>query len=297
MDTFARADQVKTITKWISALLLPFLISAFVILYLFPLSTELAFAWTIQPSMTALLMGAGYLGGAYFFWRVVRANRWHTVSVGFVPVLIYTIIMLAATLLHLDRFHPGHPVFVIWLAVYLVTPFLIATIVIVNYANAPGNNPGNMISHLGKITKVARVIFLLVGVFLVQMGLTMFIFPSMAIEKWPWMITPLTTRVLAGWIVLPGLFGIAAAMDGRWSAIRIPIQSQLIGLGLILAGVFRSWSDFDSTHPNTYLYTGAMGLLFICLIVFYIITERRFRAGGYQLLQPTVSLHRKDGDG
>ena len=70
-------DRILGSTRVVAALIIPFLVAAFVILYLLPDSTDRLFAWTIVPRMSALLMGAGYASGIYFFTRVVRAPRWH----------------------------------------------------------------------------------------------------------------------------------------------------------------------------------------------------------------------------
>ena len=39
--------------------------------------------------MTALIMGAGYIAGAYFFVRVARATRRHGVHLGFLPITAF----------------------------------------------------------------------------------------------------------------------------------------------------------------------------------------------------------------
>jgi hypothetical protein len=72
MNRIVRDDRVLPETRVVSALIVPFLIAGFVILYLFPDDTGRLFAWTIEPSMTPLVMGAGYVAGAYFLARGVR---------------------------------------------------------------------------------------------------------------------------------------------------------------------------------------------------------------------------------
>jgi uncharacterized protein YqgC (DUF456 family) len=52
------------------AVIVPFLLVAFVALYGFPADTRHWFAWNVQPKLTALIMGAGYVAGAYFFVRM-----------------------------------------------------------------------------------------------------------------------------------------------------------------------------------------------------------------------------------
>jgi hypothetical protein len=44
-----------------------------------PGDTDRLFAWHIRPTMTAMVLGSAYLGGAYFFVCAARARSWHTV--------------------------------------------------------------------------------------------------------------------------------------------------------------------------------------------------------------------------
>ena len=45
------------------ALVIPFLVAAFVILYVYPTETERLFAWKLQPTMSAMMLAAAYAGG------------------------------------------------------------------------------------------------------------------------------------------------------------------------------------------------------------------------------------------
>jgi hypothetical protein len=68
-------DACATIACWtgtrvLGAVIVPFLLVAFGLLYLFPDDTRHWFAWDVQPTITPLIMGAGYIAGAYFFRRV-----------------------------------------------------------------------------------------------------------------------------------------------------------------------------------------------------------------------------------
>ena len=62
-----REDRILKETKLGAALVVPFLVAASIILYLFPGNTTELFAWTIKPSMTPLMLGAAYGAGIYFF--------------------------------------------------------------------------------------------------------------------------------------------------------------------------------------------------------------------------------------
>jgi hypothetical protein len=54
-------------------------------------------------------------------------------------------------------------------------------------------------------------------------------------------------------------------IDGHWSAIRITLESQLIGLTLILLGTARAWEQFDKSSALTYVFAGGMAVLLVGL--------------------------------
>src|SRR5205085_11465742 len=91
-------------------------------------------------------------------------------------------------------------------------------------------------------------------------------------------LTPLTARVLGAWFVLPGVFGLAIAGERRWSAVRLAVQSQALGVALILLGVLRAWSDFNLANPLTWLLLAGMAGLLSGLAFLYVTLERRSRA-------------------
>ena len=62
-------------TRWVAALVIPFLVVAFVILFFFPGQTESLFAWKIQPSMSAMMLAAAYAGGIVFLYRGVEIKE------------------------------------------------------------------------------------------------------------------------------------------------------------------------------------------------------------------------------
>ena len=43
-------------------------------------------------------------------------------------------------------------------------------------------------------------------------------------------------------------------LDGRWTAIRITLESQLIGLALILLGTIRAWDDIDTANSLAHVF-------------------------------------------
>jgi len=68
-------DRIVWQTRLLAAVIVPFLVVAFVILYLRPEETGRLFAWPISPWMTSFVLASAYLGGAYFFVRVATGRR------------------------------------------------------------------------------------------------------------------------------------------------------------------------------------------------------------------------------
>lgn len=118
-------DRLLAPTRWLAALIIPFLVVAFVILYFWPQDAGRLFAWPIAPSMTAMMLASAYLGGIWYFAGVWRARRWHHVHLGMLPVTAFSAMLGVATVLHWDRFTPGHISFITWTALYGIAPFLV----------------------------------------------------------------------------------------------------------------------------------------------------------------------------
>ena len=101
-------DSINRSTRWLALFIIPFLVVASAILLIFPQKTGELFAWSIQPPMTAMMLGSAYLGGIYFFTSVLLAKRWHTIQPGFQPFATSAFLLGIATILHWDRFNHSH---------------------------------------------------------------------------------------------------------------------------------------------------------------------------------------------
>jgi hypothetical protein len=265
-------DRVLPETRWLAALIVPFLCVAFVLLYLFPSDTDRLFAWTIRPDMTPLIMGAGYISGTYFFIQAFRARRWHTVHLGFLPITAFTIFMAIATFMHLDRFHAGNVSFYAWIGLYVVTPIIVPLVWYRNSRTDPRTlEPGDVL-----LSSAVRGVLGIGGAVQFLIALILLLFPNVMIALWPWALTPLTAQVIGGWFALPSVVAILMALDRRWSAIRITLQSQLIGLALMLVAVVRAWTDFDQSNWLTWVFVGGIAAMFLGLLALDIAMDSRF---------------------
>jgi hypothetical protein len=133
-----RDDRVLPETRALAMFIVPFLLVAFPLLYFFANDTGDWWAWEIRPSMTAFIMGAGYIAGAYFFWQVARATCWHRVHLGFLPITAFTAFLGVATVIYWDWFDHDHVAFWIWTGLYFATPFLVPLAWLRNRRTDPG---------------------------------------------------------------------------------------------------------------------------------------------------------------
>jgi hypothetical protein len=274
-----RDDRVFPATRLLGAAIVPFLVVAFALLYFFPDDTRHWFAWDVQPTITPLIMGAGYIAGAYFFVRVALERRWHRIQVGFLPVTAFTLFMAIGTFNHLDRFATAHVAFWIWVGLYVVTPVLVPLAWWRNRATDPGTPEPDEPPLPGFV----RPALLAVGAVQSALALVLLLSPSTMIEHWPWQLTPLTAQTLGGWFALPGVTALMMGLDGRWTAIRITLESQLIGLALILLGTARAWDDVDTSTPLAYVFVAGIAGLFVALLAleWYTVPDPRDKEEGW----------------
>ena len=154
---------------------------------------------------------------------------------------------------------------------YAITPVLVPGI----WAYNRRTDPGEAIDETVHLPRVVRVLGGCLGVILAVAAVALFVLPDVMIGAWPWAVSPLTARILAGWFALFGVVNGVVVLDPRWSAARILVQSQLLGFALVLVGVVRYWENFDPSNRLTWLVVGGMGLYFCAIVGLYVAMERR----------------------
>jgi hypothetical protein len=257
-----RDDRVLATTRALSAFIAPFLLVAFVLLYGFPGETARLWAWPIQSHMTSMLLASAYLGGCYFFLRVLLVERqWAAVRAGFVSVALFATLLGVATLLHWDKFTHGKVAFWLWTGLYFTAPFLVVAAWVTNqrYAGRPAPDT----PRLGRLP---RAVLVGIGGLAVLTGVAMFIAPARAITVWPWPLTPLTCRVVGATFCL-GAASLGVLGDDRWDAVRLMRRVQLVMFALILVAVVRARHEFFTDRPLTWVMAGGFIALFAASVV------------------------------
>jgi hypothetical protein len=249
-------DRVLPTTRALAVFIAPFLLVAFVLLYFFPGETMRLWAWTIQSQLTSMVLASAYLGGCYFFLRVVRERRWAAVRAGFVAVAIFATLLGVATLLHWDRFNHGRVTFWLWAGLYFTTPFLVVAAWLANRRYAAGPGPGDV--QLGRIP---RAVIAASGALALVTGATLFVAPASAQDWWAWPLTPLTARVVGATFCL-GCAGLVVLADPRWIVVRLMIDVQLVMFALIFVAAVRARDELLTDRPVTWLLGIGFAALF-----------------------------------
>ena len=288
--TEQRDGRMLPATHWAALVVFIILVPAVVILWAFPSRTADAWAWTIKPELTPIFLGAGYGAGAYFFWRTFRARRFTPSSAGIFGAAFFATLMLIATIIHWDRFNHGDAPFLGatafygWVTVYIVSPPIVLALWLANRRTDPGvPAPGEAIVP-EPVRRTARAF----SAGALVAAAVFFLVPDVAIDIWPWDLTPLTSRVLGSFTAQVGVGALLLSFDSRWSAWRLIVETYWLATALLLVGAVRAWDDFDTGNPMTYLYVGGLLAGDVALVLLDRSMERAERAAPAERLAERV---------
>jgi membrane associated rhomboid family serine protease len=161
--------------------------------------------------------------------------------------------------------------FWLWAGLYFTTPFLIAAVWVLNQRHEDPTPVDDV-----AVSEPTALVIGSIGVLAALMSLFLFVFPQAAIALWPWLLTPLTARVMGGIFAL-GIAAIGVFLDRRWSAMRIQVQVEVLMLVLILVSGVRAAGDFDSANVLTWLFAGGFVGVLVASVVLYVRMEQRTR--------------------
>jgi hypothetical protein len=206
--------------------------------------TDRFFSWTIEPPATAAFLGATYWAVAVLFARnALQAEVWPQIRLGAVAEAVAAVLLVTATLLHLDKFH--HDLFgYFWIVVYAAAAPLLLALLVVTIREAQ-----RFVERFEPWTPVPAGLRRLIaaqsaafGAF----GVALFLAPDTASDLWPWDLTPLTARAIAAFLIGLAAAGAIAARERELRWIRDAGWTYLaLGVLQILAAAIHA-GDFHS---------------------------------------------------
>jgi hypothetical protein len=248
-------DRVLGTTRALALFIAPFLLVAFVILYGFPGETERLWSWTIRAHLTSMVLASAYLGGCFFFLRVLRERRWTAMQGGFVAVALFATLLGVATIVHWDKFNHGSVAFWLWAGLYFTAPFLVVAAWLANHAHAAPPTAAE-----ARVGTLPRAFLALTGGWALLTGAALFLLPTWALTWWAWPLTPLTSRVIGATFCL-GSASLVLVRDPRWVSVRLLVQTQVVMATLILVAMLRARGELFGGRPVTWLLVIGLGVL------------------------------------
>mgnify|MGYP007042364154 CR=1 FL=1 len=217
--------------------------------------TEHYFAWTIQPPITAAFLGAAYWASFSLEILASRQKSWSRARIAIPTILVFTIMTLVATLVHIDRFHfnSQEPIARFaawfWLAIYALVPPLML-VLLYRQLSFPGEDE----TRVRNLPPWLRGLLGIHSVMLLGVGIPLFLAPQIASVVWPWKLTALTARAVAAWLIGLGVGAGEAVYENDFARLRVAMISYtLFGLLEVLT-LLRYWTNVDWTAFQAWLY-------------------------------------------
>jgi hypothetical protein len=226
-----------------------------------PADTATNFAWPIQPVVMASALGALYFSVAPTFVVAVVAKRWEMIRVLVVPAAIFTTAELVATLVHWDKFSVGTRPFDLWLASYALPPLVYVAAYLWHQRRA---GPRTFDKPLPSLLRMGLVAL---GGLLTLEAIVAFVHPRYFISAFPWALTPLTTRVLCGFLLAIGTILLSMAWENDRDRVRVVCPLFVLLLPAVVFQVARYRDQVDASSVRFWTILVYLGVLF-CLGVY-----------------------------
>ncbi len=224
-------------------------------LYLLSAQTDRFFAWTIALPLSAALIGAGYWSALVSSLLALREEYWKDIRSSLPSAITATTLLLAATLIHLDKFHLTSSEFLprlaawVWLIVYVIVPPAVVTGFLVQ-RRMPGRDP----APRNDLPAWMRGVLLLQVALTLTVGAALFILPRALAPAWAWTLTPLTARATGAWLCAYGVAALVILRENDLSRVR-GAMAGLLAFGLLqLLALVRYPGSVGWGKPGAWLY-------------------------------------------
>lgn len=238
-------------------------------LFFYTEQTDRYFAWTIATPLTAAFLGAGYLSSTLFEWLAARERLWARARVTVSAVLVFTLLTLFVTLLHVDRFHfgPEHALITragtwLWTLIYAAVPLLLAVLLFAQ-TRARGTDP----PRARPLPVVVRTVIAVQAAALLALGAGLFLSPAGVASLWPWPLTPLTAQAIAAWLLGLGAGTAHAAWENDLDRVRPAAVSNVLLVALQFVAVARYPGDITSVTKGGVYVVFLLGMLVVGVYV------------------------------
>jgi hypothetical protein len=229
-------------------------------LFVFTGRTGTFFAWTIANPLAAAFLGASYWAAVSIEALAGRQTVWANARIAVPTVFVFTVLTLAATLMHLGQFHLGSHfaagtriVTWAWLAIYILVPLLMLIVMAVQ-ARTPGADPPRSAPLPGWLLATLAV----QAVILLGFGVALFAVPGQAAPLWPWKLTPLISQATGAWLISLGVAAGHSLLERDARRLR-PAAVGYIVLALLQAIAL-------ARYPHQFAWGSASGVIYLVFL-------------------------------
>jgi hypothetical protein len=233
---------------------------AVISIFLFSHRTDDWFAWTIAPPLSACFFGACFGSTLVVEILSLRQPAWAPIRLNALAIFVFASMTLAATLLHLEKFHlqsdnaatfQAQAAAWFWLIVYIVVPLALPVLMVLQ-ERAPGADPPDRFP----VPTALRIALGLVAAVLLVVGIAIFAVPSLATTLWPWPLTPLVAQVTGAWLIAFGLVSGVTAVAGDLGRQRNATIAYAVLGALVMVATFRFRGTVEWDRPAAWIYLG-----------------------------------------
>jgi hypothetical protein len=224
------------------------------------------FAWTIANPLAAAFLGASYWASLSIEALAGRQAAWAHARIAVPAVLVFTVLTLVATLLHLDKFHFGSSLAVgaqivtwAWIAIYVLVPLLMMIGLAVQ-ARIPGQDPPRSAPLPGWVNGALAV----QAVGLLGFGVALFVAPAQTAPLWPWKLTPLLAQVTGAWLIGLGVAAAHALLE------RDARRFRPAAVGSVLLAVLQSIAL--ARYPDLFEWRSPAGIVYLIFLATMLMT-------------------------
>lgn len=209
-------------------------------------------AWPIAVDLSAAFLGGCYIAATVLLFLSSRARTWADGRLAAPPVIVISLLLLIATIVHWELFDLDHFVFWLWLIAYIVVPPVLAFL-LVRQLREPGLDP----PVRRPLPPWARLLLGIQAGAMLGAGAVLFFATSTAIDVWPWELTPLTSRAIGAFIFGFGVAAVAGLAENDIDRLRSGALSFVALAAAELVAVAR-YSDQFSFDLAGWLFLGFM---------------------------------------
>jgi hypothetical protein len=224
-------------------------------LVLLTTQTESFFAWTIGSALTAAFLGGAYWSSGILELMASREHVWARARIAVPAVLLFTVLTLVVTLLHIENFHFDAPAWHTvagtwaWLVVYAVVPLIMGWLLLRQRTLSGGDPP-----RVAPLPAWTRGLLLVQAAIMLPIGAALFLFPTGVAPVWPWGLTALTGRAIGAWLVSIGVIAAHAAYENDWERLRPFTASYTLLAVMQLLALLRFGGEIDWGAPGGWVY-------------------------------------------